>query len=152
MSKVVSAGILLQHKDKFLLGHPTELSGTTNGWGILKGKVDKGETLRRTAIREFQEESGFNLDTIADIGLEQFMYPFHKYKTNAGKKTVYVFWMVDFFGEVFRTKLHCPSIIEGTDKPEIDQYRWVTADEAIKLVVESQKEMFERVRELTIIK
>ena len=34
-------------------------------WGFFGGKVEKGETLRTAAVREFQEEAGISLDPAA---------------------------------------------------------------------------------------
>lgn len=145
MSKLISAGILLQYQDKFLIGHPTSGTGTTGSWGILKGKVDEGEQLITAAIREFEEESSIDL---CDQKYELIVmpYPFYYYQVN--KKTVYVFWAIDEEGWTTQRKLSCPSMIEGTNMPEIDDYKWATVDEAIKMVTESQKELFKTVKEL----
>lgn len=151
MSKIISAGILLEYDGKFLIGHPTEMYGTTNGWGILKGKVDPGEFLIEAAIREFKEESNLDLNHWTHAqGVHKFPRPFYSYQVK--NKTVYVFWMIDTLGYTTQAKLSCPSLIEGTDKPEIDAYQWVTPDEAIKMVVESQIDLFKTVKELTKLK
>ena len=144
-NKVISAGILLEHKGKFLIGHPTELTGTTHGWGILKGRQDANETLVQTAFREFKEES--NLDLILTPGVICTPRPFYKY-TVSSKKQVYVFWAVDPYGYTTQHNFSCPSLVPNTDKPEIDKYKWVTADEAVDLVVESQKGLFRFVQQL----
>lgn len=151
-AKVISAGILLQFEEKFLIGHPTELTGSTHGWGILKGKRDPGEQLFDAAVREFKEESNVDIKKHIEYGnVHIFPYPFYVYDVSK-KKTVYVYWMIDVFGHVHRSPLSCPSLVEGTDKPEIDKYKWVKVDEAIKLVTESQKDLFRKVKQLTSIK
>ena len=149
MSKVISAGILLEHNGLFLLGHPTELTGTTHGWGILKGKVDEGEEMFQAAMREFEEESGVGIkEGIYSAAIDVTPRPFFKYSIK-NKKTVYVYWAVDYDGYVFSQKLHCPSLVPNTDKPEIDAYTWVELDKAIQLVTESQKDLFRQVKTLT---
>jgi 8-oxo-dGTP pyrophosphatase MutT (NUDIX family) len=151
LSKVISAGILLEHDGKFLIGHPTEMYGTTNGWGILKGKMDKGETLYEAALREFKEESNLNLLALP-YALDCWFFPRPFYSYQVKNKTVYVFWVIDKTGIAFNSRMSCPSIIEGTDKPEIDAYKWVTPDEAIKIVAESQIDLFQTVKALTKLK
>lgn len=150
MSKVISAGVLLEHNGKFLIGHPTELTGTTNGWGILKGKIDDGEHLLDAALREFHEESNLDIASLIfkGLGVHISPRPFFRYDVK-GKKLVYVFWALDTIGNTFKHKFSCPSLIDGTDKPEIDKYEWVNVDTAIDKVVESQKELFRTVKELT---
>lgn len=142
--KVISAGILLEYREKFLIGHPTELTGTTHGWGILKGRQDDGETLAQTAFREFKEESNLGLLTLP--GISFVPRPFFKY--NVGKKDVYVFWVVDQLAYTVNHEFTCPSLVPNTDKPEIDKYQWVTVDDAIDMVADSQKGMFRYVKQL----
>ena len=135
-----------------MLGHPTELTGTTNGWGILKGKVDGDEYLASAALREFKEESNIDLTVPPySYGMVYAHRPFFKFDVG-NKKTVYVFWFLDTAGTVFKANLSCPSLVTGTDKPEIDKYLWVTSEEAQVLVADSQKELFEQVAKLTAIK
>ena len=146
MSKVISAGILLECEGKFLLGHPTELTGTTHGWGILKGKLDKKEPLIVAALREFEEKSGLNL--LMYPGVHFIARPFYSYRV--GSKEVFVFWFTCTPSNgIMKLKLQCPSLVEGTTKPEIDDYKWVDVDEAIKMVTDSQKDLFKTVKQLT---
>lgn len=147
MSKVTSAGILLESRGKFLLGHPTELTGTTHGWGILKGKVDENETIGDAAFREFQEESGIDLH---QYPIHYIARPFYKYSVKSAKKTVYVFWVIDPYAKLAEIKFNCPSLVQGTGKPEIDRYYWATPDEAINMATESQKELFRVVKGLYV--
>jgi len=67
--KLISAGFLIQSKDKYLLGHASG-RGMTKGWGIPKGKQDKGETLLETAIRETFEETALPLQLYPPCILE----------------------------------------------------------------------------------
>lgn len=148
MNKVISAGILLESNNKFLLGHPTELTGTTHGWGILKGKLDEDELLYEAALREFKEESGYDIEEAKNIGfVDVSPRPFFKYDVG-NNKSVYVYWAVDLIGYVDKLEFHCPSLVPNTDQPEIDKYQWVNIDEAIELATESQKDLFRHVKEL----
>ena len=64
---IISAGIAIYYNNKILLIHPskTKLTGT---WSVPKGKVEDGESLLETAIRETKEEVGINIhkDIISD--------------------------------------------------------------------------------------
>jgi len=56
-SKKISAGLLIIWNNKILLAHPTN-SPWRGTYTIPKGKVEKGEELIDTAIRETEEEIG----------------------------------------------------------------------------------------------
>ena len=98
--ELTSAGILLASNNYYLLGCPSHRTGTTGGWGILKGRTDEtDENLLATALREFYEESSLRLDTMDNLVIERD--PFYSYhvegKDRIGKflKTVYVFRAYD---------------------------------------------------------
>lgn len=134
---IISAGVLLECNGKFLLGRPSGGTGTTRGWGILKGKVDKGETIFHAACREFKEESGFDVFPETIISKDVwFTFPVGK------KKTVHVFRAWSLTAKDF--KFHCDSMIDGTKIPEIDKFCWATPEEALELVTESQKCLFRK--------
>ncbi|MCB0656208.1 MAG: NUDIX domain-containing protein [Saprospiraceae bacterium] len=45
-------------------------------WDLPKGKVDAGESLQETAVREVQEETGILADLVADLPATYHTYPF----------------------------------------------------------------------------
>ncbi len=138
--KVISAGFLLQSGDKYLIGHPTDKTGTTKGWGILKGKVDsKDATLLDTALREFKEESGLDLRSVNATIHKQFYTSFRVKSTN---KTVYVFRAFDYSGALMYYPFKCESFLSDGVTPEIDAFKWVTAQEALAIVAKSQQALF----------
>ena len=57
-----SAGIAVIFEDKILLIHPTNASWKRAMMSIPKGRIDKGESIKKAARREFQEETGLKLD------------------------------------------------------------------------------------------
>lgn len=148
--RVISAGFLLESSGKYLLGCPSHRTGTTGGWGIPKGKRDKGEDIFQTAVREFYEETAFKIIDPACGGIDYEFNPFFSYntegkdKTGKFKKTVYVFRAYDVSRRLHQnvTPFKCLTFVDG-GHPEIAQYKWATPEEAIELVVKSQKPIFE---------
>jgi 8-oxo-dGTP pyrophosphatase MutT (NUDIX family) len=147
--KVISAGFLLQHNGEYLIGLPSGRTGTTGGWGIPKGKQDAGESLLGTALREFWEETSFEIRNESLEGNVHYEEePFYSYNVESrdGDKTVFAFrayvtskkvdeWIADY-------PFKCLTNLNN-GLPEIAEYKWVTPAEAVALVVKSQKAMFE---------
>lgn len=84
-------------------------------WSFPKGKVDRGETLEETALREVEEETGLRCRLVAPLGCTA--YADHK-----GRDKVACYWLMDVVGGRLRT---------GS---EVDEVRWVTVDEAVDLL------------------
>lgn len=129
-----SCGVLLEHQGKFLIGRAT---GQAENFGIPKGKQEKGESDRETAVRELFEESNISLE-VEDLKKDAMI----KYTTKSGKKMV-----------VFRVSLDeipkdikCNSIVKDRGYPEIDKFIWVDKKEALKLVKNHMKVIFETLR------
>ncbi len=152
MKTVVSAGILINAGDKFLLVNPH--GGTTNGWGIPKGKLDPGENTRNAANREVREETG--LDVIR-MKLPFDRTPFFHYivSTNDKKrgkydKHVYIYRAYGFSHMATESKLVCESLL--TDgRPEIAEFGWFTLEECLEKAVKSQKGVFKYLIDLNKI-
>ncbi len=86
-------------------------------WDLPKGKVEKGESLEETAIREIGEECGVN-----DVSLEHFLmttYHIYKVKNNILKAT---HWYL----------LHCneenPKLVPQKEEG-IEKVEWIAKDE-----------------------
>ncbi len=84
-------------------------------WSFPKGKVDRGETLEETALREVEEETGLRCRLVAPLGCTA--YADHK-----GRDKVACYWLMDVVGGRFRA---------GS---EIDEVRWVSIDDAVDLL------------------
>ena len=84
-------------------------------WSFPKGKVDRGETLEETALREVEEETGLRCRLVTPLGCTA--YADHK-----GRDKVACYWLMDVVGGRLRT---------GS---EVDEVRWVTVDEAVDLL------------------
>ncbi|MDQ3077081.1 MAG: NUDIX domain-containing protein [bacterium] len=67
---VPGVGIILIHKDKFLLQHRDDKQGISNPnkWGLVGGGVDEGETPEEAIKRECSEEIGVIPRNITYIG------------------------------------------------------------------------------------
>ena len=86
-----------------------------NDWSLPKGKVDAGESLPVTAVREIGEETGFTAVLVSRIGTTA--YPL---KENTRKEVTY-------WAALAR---------EGNFEPnsEVDEIRWLSVDRAKELV------------------
>ncbi len=82
---IKAAGGIVQRKNKFLF---IKRNGV---WDIPKGKLEKGEKVKQTAVREIVEECHVNPPKIKSHLIDTF----HTYKMNGTKylKKTYWFWM-----------------------------------------------------------
>lgn len=83
-------------------------------WSLPKGKVDPGENLAGTAVREIKEETGFD----ATLG---WLLGFVHYPVGSRTKVVY-YWTAQVTGGEF------------VANEESDELRWVSPDEARELL------------------
>lgn len=81
-------------------------------WSLAKGKLDPGETLPMTAIREIKEETGYDV-TLGKL-LGRVTYP-----VKSRTKVVY-YWTAEWIGGSFE------------DNDEVDQLVWLPLEEATK--------------------
>lgn len=130
-----TCGFLLQYKDTYLICRSTQ---SRNVWGIPKGKREKGESEIEAAIRELKEETNITL-TIEDI--HNSYEPFLIYDTS--KKTVVVF-KVEL--ENKPDDIKCIAYINGTETPEMDKYAWVTKQEALEMVHNHMRRIFQEIK------
>lgn len=84
-------------------------------WSLPKGKVDKKETWKQTALREVLEETGFEAKIKKYAGSISYLLE--------GKPKVVLFWHM-------KIKSEKKSKMNG----EVDEVRWVTAEEAESLL------------------
>jgi 8-oxo-dGTP diphosphatase len=86
-----------------------------NDWSLPKGKVDKNENWKKTALREVLEETGCVGKIKKYAGSISYLLD--------GKPKVVLFWHMD-------VKDHKPNKMNG----EVDEVRWLTVDEASQLL------------------
>ncbi|TXD57008.1 NUDIX hydrolase [Ralstonia sp. TCR112] len=135
MPIALSCGLVLLNEDgEVLLAHATE----TRHWDIPKGAPDPGEDHRDTALRETREETGLVLDSHALIELGRFPY--------RRDKELHLFAARLRRPEVALDTLTCTSMFNsyhtGRLIPEMDAYRWATADEVPKYASQSLARLF----------
>ena len=135
MPIALSCGLVLLNEDgDVLLAHATE----TRHWDIPKGAPDPGENDRDAALRETREETGLVLDSHALIELGRFPY--------RRDKELHLFATRLRRAEVALDTLTCTSMFNSyhTGKliPEMDAYRWTTADEVPQYASQSLTRLF----------
>ena len=135
MPIALSCGLVLLNEDgDVLLAHATE----TRHWDIPKGAPDPGENHRDTALRETREETGLVLDSHALIELGRFPY--------RRDKELHLFATRLRRAEVALNTLTCTSMFNsyhtGRLIPEMDAYRWTTADEVPQYASQSLTRLF----------
>jgi 8-oxo-dGTP pyrophosphatase MutT (NUDIX family) len=133
---------LISSNNRLLICHPT---GSGDEWSIPKGKVEKGEKSFDTAIRETFEETGIQ------VGFDNFgiptKLPDRKYKS--GRKILKSFVLFEKDGvNIENFKCFCDSKFGSEDKPEIDDYNWVSIKEAKEMLHESQVENLDIIRKM----
>ncbi|MDO9399633.1 MAG: NUDIX hydrolase [bacterium] len=68
----IVAGVVIKQDNKYLLVQENNLNPKVHGtWNFPAGKVDKGDTIEQTAVKEAKEESGFDVELIRKIDIFQ---------------------------------------------------------------------------------
>ncbi len=116
--------LLLQHKD------------AEGSWSFPKGHIEENETVKETALRELQEETG-----IAEIDLLDTEPIHEEYMINAGQDNAR-----------FKTNEYFIGCVKSKDvtiqESEINTYVWVAYDEALDIFrFEGRKEVLRKAKE-----
>lgn len=141
MGIAVSCGVVLLNEDaEVLLAHATE----TRHWDIPKGAPEHGESCLETALRETREETGLLLDARQLIELGRFPY--------RRDKALHLFATRLRRAEVALERLTCTSMFNsyhtGRRIPEMDDYRWASAEDVPQYASQSLTRLF--AHELTL--
>lgn len=124
MAKIISAGILVKCKNKYIIGHVTN----NEHYDIFKGKHEEDETVLQTAIRECVEES-----SIRFVGSQLKYLGLHEYTK---KKNLAIFIGRNDYIEV--NNLFCA--INDDGEPEMDGYELVSFEEMLSKVSKNMRE------------
>lgn len=147
MVKTIAAGIFIIRADKKLLVcHPT--NHKADFWSIPKGKADEGETMLETALRETFEETNIDLKTMNGFRV----YELESVVYGHNKKMIFPFIyhepspIVDWDG----VEIKCNSNVhpERGGFPEMDDYKWVTLEEARPLLHDTQAACLDKIIEI----
>ena len=146
----ISAGFLIRSRGLFLICHTTQdpdyiYSDSDPFWTIPKGLVEEGENSLAAALRETIEETGLNLE---DYYHPSRYSPFHTYRSKSKKKYV-IYYLDDADNKLFDFPFKCTSLIDNkrcpsrNGLPELDMFRWVSKEEAKRLIFTSFKHIFD---------
>ena len=91
---------------------------THNDFSLPKGKVDPGETLPQTAVREILEETGLAITLSAPLGTVEYTLP-------GGRDKVVYYWSAEVDD-------HALQLAKFTPNSEIAAVEWLTLDKARK--------------------
>lgn len=100
-----------------MLIHRTRHGG--DEWSLPKGKLDPGESFVEAAVREVEEETGIRARPLRFAGVMQYLVK--------GENKVVCFWEMEALGDG-----------RAFDNGEVVEIRWVTRDEALKLLSHEQ--------------
>lgn len=129
-----AAFFILNNEKKVLIAHRVNL----DQWQIPQGGIEAGESIKKGAFREIEEELGISANILKKIG--QPVKNFHKYKWPywhrlnkgfKGQKQNLVF--LKFFGK--------NKDIDLTLEEELDKFRWVEIDNLENSVSPVRKKM-----------
>ena len=106
----VVAGVVIEKDGKYLLVQ--EKAKCYGKWNLPAGRVEKGDSFEKTAIKEAKEETGFDVELTAKIGI------FQEKPENAVKHA--------YQAKIIGGELTVP-------KDELLDARWFTIDEIEKM-------------------
>ncbi len=131
---------ILNENNELLICHTTN-SKLGKGWSIPKGLSEENETSLETVLREVKEEVNINMKILNYFPLHESVYQNKKKKLKS-----YLFRIEKPINE-----LKCNSFVD--DKfPENDIIKWVSLDEAEKLIHVSQSKLIKDIRRLIGVK
>jgi 8-oxo-dGTP diphosphatase len=85
-------------------------------WTLPKGKLDAGESFEDAALREVEEETGLRARIVREL-------PSSEYRDAKGRPKLVRYWLMEVE--------HDPGFVPND---EVDELRWVPADEAPALL------------------
>ena len=145
--RVDAAGLFLINKsNKLLICHPTKHK--PNVWSIPKGKVEALESFVDACVRETYEETNIEL---SDYKRKMIMLDSVNYSHRKKTLIPFVLFENDCEGlDISLITLQCNSNVpeERGGFPEMDDYKWVTIEEARDLIHETQVACLDKVKQL----
>jgi 8-oxo-dGTP pyrophosphatase MutT (NUDIX family)/phosphohistidine phosphatase SixA len=132
---VYAAGAICWREEKGRLLVAVIHRARYNDWGWPKGKVDPGESLPETAVREIKEETGLSIRLGVNLGIQSYLLP------NGKAKEVH-YWAAKVTDKALKNSKFKPS-------EEVAKVDWLTPEEAAALLsYDHDKEFLAKVVEL----
>lgn len=112
-----------------------------NRWSVCKGEHRKGESSLEAAVREFREESGF------DINGDECIY-IGSYKQKSNKLVTMYIVNQDLDVTKMTSNTFVREFPHGSgimkEFPEMEEGKWFLVDEARKVIFDGQKRMLDK--------
>lgn len=150
MGKIIAGGIFIVKKDgSLLICHPT--NHKADFWSIPKGKVEEGETTYEAALRETFEETNIDFNKI--ISMNYSVHALEPVNYGHKKKIIHPFVHLETINSDLSwdtIEIKCNSNVpeERGGFPEMDEYKWVSIEEARVLLHETQAACLDKIIEL----
>ena len=106
-----AGGVVMRDDGRLVVVHRPRY----DDWSLPKGKLDPGETFEEAALREVWEETGLRAELVRDLP------PVH-YSVRERPKVVR-YWLMAVVSD--------PGFVAND---EVDELRWVSADDAVELL------------------
>jgi 8-oxo-dGTP pyrophosphatase MutT (NUDIX family) len=139
---IITCGIYLYSATlkKILVCHPTRTRW--NNWSIPKGLMEKGEDIYDVGVRELFEETGIDIKKVHILGSHRL--PTRKYQKQ--EKSLHSFLIIT--DTDFTDHKYTSNLVEGKEFGENDKWKWVTLEEAVPIIHQSQAENLPLIAEL----
>lgn len=139
---IITCGIYLYSEvsQKILVCHAT--NSPWNKWSIPKGLQDEGEDAYTSALRELYEETGLELKSI-QVTSEHRLAPVKYQKQNKILES----FLIITSSDLSEQKWVCHTYTEKSF-PEIDSWKWITTQQAVKWLHEAQQKNLSHIEEL----
>ena len=144
--KMAAAGIAIIYNNKILLVHPTNGSWQKGTCGIPKGKMESHEDYMDAAIRETYEETGILLDS-TQLDPSPDAVNFYNKHGEVERQLIYFVCRISDLSEIGLSNLTIPKSNLQID--EIDWAKFVSAEDAHKIISNSQRIILDRLLTLS---
>ena len=136
-----SAGFICYKYDEELLIFLVHSTGHKGIWSFPKGEGEFPETLLECALREFKEETSIDIDKFGlfkeEICTDTFFNnPIYLGSIQQSKIKIVHAFAIEFNIDPKQCKSNWCEFPIGTGKiiPELDDYKWVRYDEALRII------------------
>ncbi|MHA1303029.1 MAG: bis(5'-nucleosyl)-tetraphosphatase [Candidatus Heimdallarchaeaceae archaeon] len=115
-----SAGIVIYNRGRYLLLNYGRSWNSPDRWGLTKGHIERGESVKQAALREAYEETGIKNIEICDGFEKMVTYYFYRGEKKIKKTVVYLIGLTD------TQKVHISAEHTG--------YYWASFDRALEML------------------